>query len=98
MKALLFAVAVLASGAAARADPLPSWVDGAAKERITAFVDAVTDPENLDCVHSPDRIALFDNDGTLLGQWLDGLPHVEAAVARRGCSRPSSPADGAEPA
>jgi phosphoglycolate phosphatase-like HAD superfamily hydrolase len=65
MKALLFAVAVLASGATTRADPLPSWADGAAKERITAFVDAVTDPENPDYVPGPDRIAVFDNDGTL---------------------------------
>ena len=44
---------------------LPSWIDGAAKEAIIAFVARVTDPAGPDFVPEPERIATFDNDGTL---------------------------------
>ncbi len=47
------------------ADPLPSWNQDAAKIRIVEFVDAVTDPNSGDFVPVADRIATFDNDGTL---------------------------------
>ena len=47
------------------ADPLPSWNDGVAKQQIIAFVSAVTDPDNPEFVPAPERIATFDNDGTL---------------------------------
>ena len=47
------------------ADPLPSWNDGAAKARIVAFVKAVTDSAGKDHVAPAERIAVFDNDGTL---------------------------------
>ncbi len=47
------------------ADPLPSWNDTDTKERIIGFVDAVTDPAGDDFVPAADRIAVFDNDGTL---------------------------------
>lgn len=47
------------------ADPLPSWNDVDAKSRITAFVDSVTDPLGDNYVTPADRIAVFDNDGTL---------------------------------
>ncbi len=57
-------VTVLISGAAL-ADPLPSWNDTEAKPRIIAFVEAVTDPASGDYVTPSDRIAVFDNDGTL---------------------------------
>jgi phosphoserine phosphatase len=46
-------------------DPLPSWNDGVAKDRIIAFVERVTTPGNVDYVPPDDRIATFDNDGTL---------------------------------
>ena len=49
-------------------DPLPSWNEGAAKQAIIEFVDAVTDPENPEHVEPARRIATFDNDGTL---WLE---------------------------
>lgn len=53
-------------GLAARAqDPLPSWSDGPAKQRIVAFVQAVTTPGSKDFVPPAERIAVFDNDGTL---------------------------------
>lgn len=47
------------------ADPLPSWNDGKAKQSITAFVHKVTTPNSPDFVPVPERIAVFDNDGTL---------------------------------
>lgn len=47
------------------ADPLPSWNDTDAKEEIIGFVEEVTDPESEDFVPREDRIAVFDNDGTL---------------------------------
>jgi phosphoglycolate phosphatase-like HAD superfamily hydrolase len=50
---------------AAAPDPLPSWNDGDAKQRILEFVDRVSDPASADHVPGPERIAVFDNDGTL---------------------------------
>ncbi len=50
---------------AASADPLPSWNDTAAKEAIIAFVDGVRDPAAESYVTPDERIAVFDNDGTL---------------------------------
>jgi len=46
-------------------DPLPSWNDGPAKQSIIAFVEKVTKPGSPDFVPVPERIATFDNDGTL---------------------------------
>lgn len=53
--------------AIARADaaPLPSWNDVDSRNRIMAFVAAVTDPASPDFVPPDERIAVFDNDGTL---------------------------------
>lgn len=47
------------------ADPLPSWNDTATKDAIIAFVESVTDQNSTDYVAPNDRIAVFDNDGTL---------------------------------
>ena len=47
------------------ADPLPSWNDGPAKQSIIDFVTKVTTPGSPDFVPVPERIATFDNDGTL---------------------------------
>lgn len=49
----------------AAADPLPSWNEGSSKQRIIAFVEAVVDPASDDYVTPAERIAVFDNDGTL---------------------------------
>ena len=46
-------------------DPLPSWHDTANKQNIINFVEAVTDPSSPDFVAVEQRIATFDNDGTL---------------------------------
>ncbi len=47
------------------ADPLPSWNDSGSKEAILNFVGAVTDPQGPGYVTPAERIAVFDNDGTL---------------------------------
>jgi len=49
----------------AQNDSLPSWNDGLSKRAITAFVNAVTDKSSPDYVQPSERIAVFDNDGTL---------------------------------
>jgi len=46
-------------------DPLPSWNDGPTKQSILSFVEKVTKPGSPDFVPAPERIATFDNDGTL---------------------------------
>jgi hypothetical protein len=51
--------------AARAADPLPSWNDGKARQSIVAFVAKVSTPGSPDFVPVPERIAVFDNDGTL---------------------------------
>jgi hypothetical protein len=47
------------------ADPLPSWNDGAVKHSITAFVTQATDSSSKGFIPITERIATFDNDGTL---------------------------------
>jgi hypothetical protein len=44
---------------------LSSWNDTAAKQSSTAFVEHVTRADTPDLSPSPDRIVVFDNDGTL---------------------------------
>lgn len=56
---------LLTTVALAVTDPLASWNDGASKNSITAFVKAVTDKSSPDYVQPRERIAVFDNDGTL---------------------------------
>lgn len=46
-------------------DPLPSWNEGQAKQAILSYVDGVTKPGSPSFVPKEDRIATFDNDGTL---------------------------------
>ena len=49
----------------AQTDPLPSWNDGRAKQEILEFVSRVVTTGSPDFVPRPERIATFDNDGTL---------------------------------
>ena len=56
---------LLPIAASAQSDPLPSWNDGAAKQAIVNFVKATTDQSNPDFVPPEERIATFDQDGTL---------------------------------
>jgi phosphoserine phosphatase len=56
---------VLAAHAFAQADPLPAWNDGAAKKAIVEFVQATTTQGSPKFVPQAERIATFDQDGTL---------------------------------
>lgn len=47
-------------------DPLPSWNEGDTKKQIINFVSQVSDENSADYVAPEDRIATFDNDGTLI--------------------------------
>jgi len=60
-------------------DLLPSWNDGAAKARVVAFVKAVTEPGGKDFVPPAERIAVFDNDGTL---WSEQPVYFQAMFVR----------------
>ena len=57
--------ALLAAGAYAQTDPLPSWNDGPAKQAIVEFVQATTTQGSAKFVPPAERIATFDQDGTL---------------------------------
>src|SRR5438128_2068574 len=46
-------------------DALPSWNDGDAKKRIITFVQNATDSASKSYIPKAERIAVFDNDGTL---------------------------------
>ena len=71
--ALLFAVS-----AQAQSDPLPSWNDTEPKAAIVAFVEKVTTEDTPDFVPESERIAVFDNDGTL---WTEHPMYVQLAFA-----------------
>ena len=63
IKSLL--VLLLLANTAFAVDPLPSWNDTAPKQAIVAFVEKVTTPGSQGFVPVEERIATFDNDGTL---------------------------------
>jgi len=63
--AIGLAVLLIAPHSYAKDDPLPSWNDGASKQAIVQFVTTVTTKDGPRFVPSADRIAVFDNDGTL---------------------------------
>ena len=69
---------VAAQSASAVGDPLPSWNDTPTKARIIDFVRAVTDPGNPGYFEPEERIAAFDNDGTL---WVEQPLYPELAFA-----------------
>ena len=80
---LAFVVAIAACSlpsrdAFAQNDPLPSWTEGAAKKSITDFVARVTTQGGADFVPVEQRIATFDNDGTL---WCEQPNYFQAIFA-----------------
>jgi len=90
--AILPAATVLVHPAAAQAatsdDPLPSWNDGAAKQALVKFIAVTTDKASPDFVPPEERIATFDQDGTLWveqpmpSQVIYCLDRVPAVVAK----------------
>lgn len=59
------AVLLRAVPSCAQGDPLPSWNDGPNKQSIVDFVTRTTTMGSRDWIPVPERIATFDNDGTL---------------------------------
>ena len=78
------------------ADPLPSWNDGKAKQSIVEFVAKVTKEGSPDYMSAAERIAVFDNDGTLWAeqpmyfQFLCALAAPTIASAADAPRRPTS--------
>lgn len=62
---ILILVSISFTPAVYAEDPLPSWNDGASKQSIVTFVESVTDSSKESYVKPEERIAVFDNDGTL---------------------------------
>ena len=75
--ALHLLVATLAEAPSA-VDALPSWNDGAAKQAIVDFVKATTDKSSPDFVPPEERIATFDQDGTL---WVEHPMYSQVVYA-----------------
>src|SRR5919106_257345 len=67
-----------ASAQSSSTDPLPSWKNGAAKQAIVKFVERVTEEDGPDFVPAAERIATFDNDGTL---WAEQPIYFQFAFA-----------------
>jgi len=63
---------------AAQSDPLPSWNDGVARQSIVSFIQTVTDRASPQFVPVEQRIATFDNDGTL---WAEQPIYFQLAFA-----------------
>ena len=68
----------LAVAPATAQEPLPSWRDGPARQAILRFVDTVTTPGSPGFVPPPERIAVFDNDGTL---WVEQPAYTQLLFA-----------------
>ena len=75
---LLALFATITVAVAQPADPLPSWNDGAAKKAITDFVARVATQGGADFVPAEERIATFDNGGTL---WSEQPYYFQLAFA-----------------
>ena len=77
-RSLLIAAPLVAAAAVAAAEPLPSWADGTAKNSIVEFVARVTREGSADYIPARERIAVFDNDGTL---WVEQPMYTQLAFA-----------------
>jgi len=75
---VLATAAILLAGPPLAADPLPSWNATASKAAVIDFVEGVTDPSAESFVPAADRIAVFDNDGTL---WAEQPVYFQALYA-----------------
>jgi hypothetical protein len=73
--AAILAVLALPAAVAQRSDdPLPSWNEGPTKQQIVEFVRSVTQPGAATFVPPDQRVATFDNDGTL---WIEKPTYIQ---------------------
>jgi phosphoglycolate phosphatase-like HAD superfamily hydrolase len=88
--ALVLVVALLGTTYVRAQDPLPSWNDGPAKQSVLTFVRDTTEKSSPKYVEPADRIATFDQDGTL---WTEHPLYGQAAfaLARIGEMAPKHP-------
>ncbi|MGI9128216.1 MAG: HAD family hydrolase [Roseomonas sp.] len=89
LAALLLALPVAAPAQAA--DPLPSWREGPRKRALLDFVASVTREGSAECIPPAERIAVFDNDGTL---WVEqpAYPQLIFILDRIRTMAPAHPA------
>jgi phosphoglycolate phosphatase-like HAD superfamily hydrolase len=78
VSAILIATIVWSARVLAQADPLSSWNDTAPKKAIIDFVERVTKAGSADFVKPEERIATFDNDGTL---WVEQPNYTQVTFA-----------------
>jgi len=76
--ALLLLIVLVPGALGAQPDSLPSWNDGTAKQSIVTFIQTVTDRASPQFVPTEQRIATFDNDGTL---WAEQPAYFQFAFA-----------------
>lgn len=89
-RAAILAILMFAAASAHARDPLPSWNDGPAKKAIISFVKETTEKSSPKYVEPKDRIATFDQDGTL---WTEHPLYAQAmfALDRVGKMAPQHP-------
>lgn len=68
MRKIAMSLVLVTFATLARADPLPTWNDGASKRALIDFVVTTTTPTSASFIRPAERIAVFDNDGTLWGE------------------------------
>jgi hypothetical protein len=71
-------ILLLSISAAHASDPLPSWRNGPAKQSVISFINKTTQTGSPDFVPIEERIAVFDNDGTL---WSEQPNYVQLVFA-----------------
>ena len=76
MKLFFVSLIFIFSGSALAQDPLPAWNDGPSKKAIIRFVQETTKPGSSQFIPPEERIAVFDNDGTL---WSEQPIYVQIA-------------------
>lgn len=78
MKSFIIIIYLISQPLFAKEGPLPSWNEGENKQAIIKFVEQITNHRNSEYVEPEDRIATFDNDGTL---WSE-VPTVEVEFTK----------------
>jgi phosphoglycolate phosphatase-like HAD superfamily hydrolase len=78
MKSIFLSLLLIFSGSTLAQDPLPAWNDGLSKKAIIRFVNETTQPDSKQFIPPEERIAVFDNDGTL---WSEQPLYVQLAFA-----------------